>query len=141
MMEGFFPINHALYVPKVLHMTRDGYSAFLIEPVFFFSFLQQLHEQRVVEVHHRNYKSLLLLSLAHLDRQTPFGYISGLLLVVPMVLIMMMMHMRQQVWMEIPQTFLSTTHNSCQQTKRRQEHETREKNQFSSSPFLSFSLS
>jgi len=104
-MEGLLPINHTLDVPKLLHMARDGDGSFLIKPVLFFSLLQELHEQWVVEVYHRHHKSLLLFTLAHLDCQTPFWHISYLLLL--MLLLLMMMRQEQ---MEVSQTFLSTSH-------------------------------
>lgn len=105
-MEGLFPINHALDVPKLLHMARDGDGPLLIKSVLFFSLLQELHEQWVVEVYHRHHKSLLLFTLAHLDCQTPFWHISYLLLLM-MLLLMMMVRQKQ---MEVSQTFLSTSH-------------------------------
>jgi hypothetical protein len=40
MVNGLFPVNHALNVPKLLHMTRDTDGAFLIKAIFFFCFLQ-----------------------------------------------------------------------------------------------------
>lgn len=92
---GLFPINHALDVPKLLHMARDGDGPFLIKPIFFLSFLQELHEQWVIEIYHRHHKSLLLLTLAHLDSQTPFWHISHLLLFPMLVLVMMMKKGRQ----------------------------------------------
>lgn len=88
-MEGLFPINHALDVPKLLHMARYGYGSLLIKPVFFLCLLQELQEQWVVEVYHRHHKSLLLLTLAHLDCQTSLRHISDILLL-SMVMVMKM---------------------------------------------------
>lgn len=90
MMEGLFPINHAPDVPKLLNMARDGDCPLLIKTILFLSLLQQLHEQWVIEIHHRHHKSLLLLSLSHLYRQTPFRHISRLLFPRPLVMLMMM---------------------------------------------------
>lgn len=90
-MEGFFPVNHALDVPKLLHVAWDCDCAFLIKPIFFLCLLQQLHKQRVIEVYHRHNKPLLFLTLAHLHCQTPFRNISDHLLLRSMMMMMMMM--------------------------------------------------
>ncbi|KAJ6710270.1 hypothetical protein OIU74_011204 [Salix koriyanagi] len=118
MLDGLFPVNHALNVPKLVHMTRDSDGAFLIKTIFFFCFLQQLYEQWVIEVYDRHYKSLLLLSLAHLDCQAPSRNISRLLPV------MLMMKMRQ---VEVLQALFSTAHNhiyiSAKEKKRKEKIE------------------
>lgn len=91
-MEGLFPINQALDVPKLLDMARDGNGSFLIKTVLFLSFLQQLHEQRVIEVYHRHHKPLRFLSLlSHLYRQAPFWHISHHHLLLLLFMMMMMM--------------------------------------------------
>ena len=74
-MERPFPIDDATDVPEVLDMTRDSYGSLLVEAVFFLSLLEKLHEERVIEVYHRHHKPLLLLSLPHLDCQTPLRHI------------------------------------------------------------------
>ena len=79
-MKGFFSGNHSLNIPKFLNMARNCYGSFLIKPIFFFSFFQQLHEQRMIEVNHRNHKSLLFLALAHFDCQTALWHIFELLI-------------------------------------------------------------
>lgn len=99
MVERLFPINHALNVPELLHMARDGDGPLLIKPILFLGFLQQLHEQRVVEVYHRHHKSLLFLTLPDVNCQTPFWHVSDYLLlpsmmVVVMVMVMVMMEMQ-----------------------------------------------
>lgn len=117
-MEGLFPVNHALDVPKLLHVARDGDSPLLIKPVLLLSLLEELHEQWVVEVNHRHHKSLLLLTLPHLDCQTPFWHVSDLLLL-PVLLLLMKM---RQVQVEVQQTFLATAH-IC-----KSEHQARHRN-------------
>lgn len=120
MMEGLFPVNHALDVPKLLHVARDGDSPLLIKPVLLLRLLEELHEQWVIEVYDRHHKSLLLLTLAHLDCQTPFWHISDLLLLSLAVMMMMMMMMKvRQVKVKVPQTFLATAH-ICKSEKPRQ---------------------
>lgn len=107
-VERFFPVNHALDVPKLLHVARDGDSSLLIKAILLLSLLEQLHEERVIYVYHRHHKPLLFLTLAHLDRQTPFWDVRShhlplrpLIMIMIMILMMMMMEMRQ-VQVEIP---------------------------------------
>ena len=80
MVLRFFPVNHALDGAELFHVAGNGDRAFLIEPVFLFSFFEQLHEQWVVEVYHRDHKPLLLLSLANQDGQAPFWDVLQILL-------------------------------------------------------------
>lgn len=94
-MKGVFPINHALNVPKLLNMARNCDCALLIKSILLFGLLQQLHEQWMIEIYHWHHNSLLLLSLAHLNRQTPLWNISYHLF------LPMMMKMRQ-VQMKVP---------------------------------------
>jgi len=74
--ERLFAVDDASNVPELLHVTRDGYGSFLIEAVLFLCFLEKLHEERVVEVHHRHHEPLLVVSLTHLYGQTPFRHSS-----------------------------------------------------------------
>lgn len=67
-------------------MTRNGDWAFLIKAILFLGFLQQLHEEWVVDVDHRDHKPLWLLALAHHDRQTALWNVFGLLVVLDMVM-------------------------------------------------------
>lgn len=53
-----FFVYHALDVLKFLDMARNIDGAFLIKPILFFSFLQQLHEEWVVDVDHWDYEPL-----------------------------------------------------------------------------------
>ena len=85
MVEAFLPVDDALDGAEVLDVAWDGDGAFLLEPVFIFSFFQQLHEQWVLHVHHRDHKSLLLLPLPHQDRQTPFWDVLQVLLLLVVV--------------------------------------------------------
>lgn len=84
-MMGLLRIDHTLNISKLLHVARYGDSSLLIKPILLFRFLQQLHEERVIEICNRDYESLLLLPLADVDRQTPFRNISHLLL--PMLMV------------------------------------------------------
>jgi len=102
-MEGLFPINHALDVPKLLHVARDGDGTFLIETVLLLRLLQQLHEQRVLKVHHRHHKSLLLLSVRpHLYRQTPLRHVSNQVHLILLLLCRSMMMKMRQMQMKTP---------------------------------------
>lgn len=101
-VEGLLPVNHALDVPKLLHVARDGDGALLIKAILFLSLLQELNEQWVIEVNHRHHKSLLLFTLAHLDCQAPFWNISDPLFLPTMMTMVMMVKVKvRQVQMEI----------------------------------------
>ncbi|BAT78892.1 hypothetical protein VIGAN_02164700 [Vigna angularis var. angularis] len=84
-VEAFLPVDDALDGTEVLDVARDGDGAFLLEPVFVFGFLQQLHEQWVVHVHDRDNKPLLLLPLPYQHRQTPFWNVLQVLLLLVVV--------------------------------------------------------
>lgn len=84
-VEVFLPVDDALDGAEVLDVARDGDGAFLLEAVFVFGFLEQLHEQWVVHVHDRDDKPLLLLPLAYQDRQTPFWNVLEVLLLLVVV--------------------------------------------------------
>lgn len=99
-VEGLLPINHALDVPKLLHVARDGDGALLIKAILLLSLLQELNEEWVIAVNHRHHKSLLLFTLAHLDCQAPFWNISDPLFLPTMMTMVMMVKVRQ-VQMEI----------------------------------------
>ena len=85
-------INDALDGAELLHLARDGDGAFVIKTVLFLRFLQELHEERMVDVDDRDDKPLtLLLPLTDQDRQTTLGDVFQLLLLLPRLLLMMMM--------------------------------------------------
>lgn len=94
MVEGFVLINQALNRAEVLHVARNGDGAFLVEPVFLFSFFQQLHEQWVVHVHHRDHKPLLLLPLPYQDGQTPFWNVLQILLLLLLLVMVKVLKVR-----------------------------------------------
>lgn len=86
-VEGLLLINHALNGTELLNLTRNGDGSFLVESIFFLGFLQQVHEEWVVDVDHRDHKPLLLFSLSHHDCQTPLWNVFQFLI----LLVMMMM--------------------------------------------------
>lgn len=102
-VERLFPINQTSNIPEFLDMTRDGDCSLLIKPVFFLRLLQQLHEQRVIEVHHRHHEPLFLFSLTHLHCHTPFWHAGLLLLPLAMVVVAMQIE-------PLESTLLPTTH-------------------------------
>nr|AFP55593.1 hypothetical protein [Rosa rugosa] len=73
-------INQALNGEELLHVARDSDRTVVVETVLLLGFLQQLNEERVVDVNHRNHKPLLLLALAHYHRHTPFWDVHRFLL-------------------------------------------------------------
>ena len=82
-------------VPELLHMARDADGALLIETVLLLGFLQELNEERVVEVNHRHHEPLLLFSQTNLDRQTPLRNVSDSHLLVLVVVVMMKVKVRE----------------------------------------------
>jgi len=98
-VKGLVPINQASNVSEFLNMARDGYGSLLVETVFFLCLLQKLHEERVVDVHHRNHEPLLLFSLTNFDRHAPFWHPSEILLL-PITM----------VQLETPRTLLPHAH-------------------------------
>lgn len=102
MVKRVFSVDHALDVSKLLDMAGNGDCPLLLKPVFLFGFLQQLHEERVIEVYHWDYESLLLLALPHLDGQTPLWNI-------PVLLFPMVVKVRE-MQMEVQKTLFSATH-------------------------------
>lgn len=105
MMKGLFPVNHALNIPKLLHMARDCDCTLLIEAVLLLSTFQKLHEQRMIEIYHRHHESLLLLSLTYFYGQAPLRHISSLLTALPLMVMVM-----TEMPVKAPRTFLSVTH-------------------------------
>lgn len=85
MMMRFLLVNHALNCAKLFHVAGNSNGAFLIKAIFFFCFFQQLKEERMVDVDHRDHKPLLLLSLTHQDCQTPFWDVLQILLLMVVV--------------------------------------------------------
>ncbi|XP_054798492.1 uncharacterized protein LOC129303297 [Prosopis cineraria] len=67
-----FLVDDALDGAELLHVAGNSDRTFLIEAIFFFGLLQELQEERVVDVDHRNHEPLLLLSLTHQYRETTF---------------------------------------------------------------------
>lgn len=84
-VERSLPIDHALNGAKLLHVARNSDRTFVIESVLFLGLLQQLHEERVVDVDHWNHKPLLILLLANHHRHTPFRDVFQLLAVLVVV--------------------------------------------------------
>lgn len=86
----FVPVDHALNGSEFFHMAGYSDRSFLIKPKFFFSLFQQLHEEWMVDVDHRDHKPLLLLPLTHHDCQTTFWDVVLLILILLMVVVVVM---------------------------------------------------
>lgn len=72
-MVSFF-IDKGLNVLEVRDMTRNSDGALLLKSIFLLGFLEKLLEQRMVDIHHRYYETLLLFSFAaHVDRHAALG--------------------------------------------------------------------
>lgn len=93
-MMWIFLIDDALNVAKLLHVAGNSDRTFLIKAIFILSLLKKLHEERMVDVNHRNHKPLLLLSLTNHNSQTPFWNILQIFLFL-MVVMMKKVNMRE----------------------------------------------
>lgn len=112
-LDWLLLVNHALDGAKILDMARYGDGSLLVKAKLFLSFLQQLHEERVVDVNHRDHKPLLLFTLTHHDCQTPlwdvFQFFIAVMVMV--VVVMDLVVVKVKVWhvdMEIQLVFVST---------------------------------
>lgn len=87
-------INQTLNGAELLDLAGNDDRTVVIETVLLLGFLQQLHEERVVDVNHRNHEPLLLLALAHHHRHTPFWDVHRFLLqkVKTQVVVVVVMH-------------------------------------------------
>lgn len=95
-------INHALNGAELLHLARDGDGAVVIESVLLLRFLQEVHEERVVDVDDRDHKPLtLLLTLTDQDRQTTLGDVFQLLRIRLLVVAVVMMKQVRNMDVEI----------------------------------------
>ncbi|KAK8516103.1 hypothetical protein V6N12_013512 [Hibiscus sabdariffa] len=72
-------VDQALNMAKLVHMARDGEGAVMVEAVLFLGLLQELLEEWVGHVHHRDHKPLLFFSLTNHDGQPSLWNISQLL--------------------------------------------------------------
>ena len=61
-------VNQASNLAKLLDVAGDIDRAFLIEAVLLLRLPEQLREERVVHVHHRDHEPLLLRALPHRNR-------------------------------------------------------------------------
>ncbi|PON81205.1 hypothetical protein TorRG33x02_229450 [Trema orientale] len=91
-------INDSLNGSELIHVARNGDRALLIESVLFLGFLEELHEERVVDVDNRNNEPLsLFLSLSNHHGQTPLWDIFHDHFFVLLIIMMMMMMMEMNV--------------------------------------------
>lgn len=127
---GILLFDHALNTAKLLNMTRNSDGALLMKPKLFLSFFQQVHEEWMVYINHRNHKPLLLLALTYHDSKTPFRDIFQLFLPVVVVVVVVW-----QVNMEIQMEFIPTPHFSTTQKTKEKIKETAKE---TSEPKLAF---
>jgi len=108
---GILLFDHALNnIAKLLNMTRNGDGALLIKSKLFLSFFQQVHEEWMIYINHRNHKPLLLLTLTYHDSKTPFWDIFQLFLPVVVVVVVVFWQVNMEIQMEfIPTPHFSTT--------------------------------
>lgn len=97
MVVGVFLVDDALDGAELLHVAGDGDGAFLIKAILVFSLLEKLHEERVVDVYHRDHKPLLLLSLTHQYCKTAFWDVLQILLLLKMDVRKMNVEINQMV--------------------------------------------
>lgn len=104
-------INHALNGAELLHLARDGDGAVVIESVLLLRFLQEVHEERVVDVDDRDHKPLtLLLTLTDQDRQTTLGDVFQLLRI-RLILVVAVVMMKQVRNMDVEIQVVSFSNN------------------------------
>ncbi|KAL0904291.1 hypothetical protein M5K25_026382 [Dendrobium thyrsiflorum] len=63
-MTGAVAVYYPSHMLELLHVARDRDRPLLLEPVYLLRLFEKPHEQRMVNVVHRNDKSLLLFPLA-----------------------------------------------------------------------------
>jgi hypothetical protein len=108
---GILLFDHALNnIAKLLNMTRNSDGALLIKSKLFLGFFQQVHEEWMIYINHRNHKPLLLLTLTYHDSKTPFWDIFQLFLPVVVVVVVVFWQVNMEIQMEfIPTPHFSTT--------------------------------
>ncbi|KAJ6373527.1 hypothetical protein OIU78_029250 [Salix suchowensis] len=113
---GVLLLDHALNIAKLLHMTRNGDRSLLVKSILFLSFFQQVHEEWMIYINHRNHKPLLLLALPYHDGKTPFRDIFHLS---PPIMVVVVEEVEVwQVNMEIQVEFIPAPHfSTAQKTK------------------------
>lgn len=115
---GVLLLDHALNIAKLLDMTRNGDRSLLVKSILFLSFFQQVHEEWMIYINHRNHKPLLLLALPYHDGKTPFRDIFHLS---PPIMVVVVVVEEVEVWqvnMEIQMEFIPTPHfSTAQKTK------------------------
>ena len=116
---GILLFDHALNnIAKLLNMTRNGDGALLIKSKLFLSFFQQVHEEWMIYINHRNHKPLLLLTLTYHDSKTPFWDIFQLFLPVVVVVVVVFWQVNMEIQMEfIPTPHFSTTQKIKEKTE------------------------
>ncbi|KAK3404078.1 hypothetical protein EUGRSUZ_K00420 [Eucalyptus grandis] len=77
------PVDRVLHVPELIDVARDVDGALLVEPVLVLRLPQQLHEQRVVHVSHRDHEPPLLLALPDRYGQAPPRHVLQAALLLP----------------------------------------------------------
>lgn len=80
-------IDHAPDGAELLHVARNCDGTLLIKSKLFLSLLQQLHEERMVDVDHRYNEPFLLLTLTHQDCQTTLWDVFQFLLLMLLVVV------------------------------------------------------
>lgn len=84
-VEGALPVDGLLDGAELLDLAGDGYGPLLLEPELLLGLLEELHEPRVVHVHHGYHEPPpLLLALPHHHRQAPLRHV---MLVLPRLLL------------------------------------------------------
>jgi hypothetical protein len=116
---GILLFDHALNnIAKLLNMTRNSDGALLIKSKLFLSFFQQVHEEWMIYINHRNHKPLLLLTLTYHDSKTPFWDIFQLFLPVVVVVVVVFWQVNMEIQMEfIPTPHFSTTQKIKEKTE------------------------
>lgn len=97
-VEGALPVDGLLDRAELLDLAGDGDGPLLLEPELLLGLLEELHEPRVVHVHHGYHEPPpLLLALPHHHRQAPLRHV---MLVLPRLLVLLLLLVVRQVQVE-----------------------------------------
>lgn len=103
-------VNNGVEGAELVGRAGDGDGSVVVEPMFLLGLLQQLHEERVVHINHRDHEPLLL--LAHENGHEPLW---NLLAPVPLV------EMKVEIEMQVVVLVAAEPHRELESPKRKRE--------------------
>lgn len=112
---GLLLVYNPLHVLEMGHVAWYGDGALLLEAVLLLSLLEQLHEQRMIEVNHGHHEPLLLLPLPHHYREATLWYVPRL----PLAVVQQVREME----VEAEQVLVPAPHRQQQKSRRKKSQE------------------